>query len=80
MLAVVGNGNENFEVKLAQTTATGNIYSNLFDTTKLPSYALFPTISSGHGTSWGMSPPSAMSSRSTTRRPPSIWILPTCVE
>ena len=45
VVAVVGNGNVNFEVKLAQPAAGGNLYSNLFDTTKLPSYALFPTIS-----------------------------------
>ena len=45
VVAVVGNGNVNFEVKLAQPTTGGTLYSNLFDTTKLPSYALFPTIS-----------------------------------
>ena len=45
VVAVVGNGNANFEVKLAQMAAGGNLYSNLFDTTKLPSYALYPSIS-----------------------------------
>jgi hypothetical protein len=45
VVAVVGNGNVNFEVKLAPPSGGGNLYSNLFDTTKLPSYALFPTIS-----------------------------------
>ena len=46
VVAVVGNGNQNFEVALAPpATGGGGVYSNLFDTTKLPSYALFPTIS-----------------------------------
>jgi hypothetical protein len=46
VVAVVGNGNQNFQITLAPpTTAGSNVYSNLFDTTKLPSYALFPTIS-----------------------------------
>jgi hypothetical protein len=46
VVAVVGNGNQNFQITLAPpTTGGGDVYSNLFDTTKLPSYALFPTIS-----------------------------------
>jgi hypothetical protein len=45
VVAVVGNGNVNFEVKLALPAAGGDVYSNFFDTTKLPAYALFPTIS-----------------------------------
>ena len=45
VVAVVGNGNVNFEVKLALPAAGGDVYSNFFDTTKLPVYALFPTIS-----------------------------------
>jgi hypothetical protein len=44
VVAVVGNGDQNFEVALA-STAGGKTYSSLFDTTKLPSYAIFPTIS-----------------------------------
>jgi hypothetical protein len=43
VVAVVGNGDQTFEVALVQQP-TGE-YSNLFDTTKLPSYAIFPTIS-----------------------------------
>jgi hypothetical protein len=45
VVAVVGNGDRTFEVTLAQKTTGGDFYSNLFDTTKLPSYQLFPTIS-----------------------------------
>ncbi len=45
VVAVVGNGDVNFEVSLALPAAGGNVYSNFFDTTKLPVYALFPTIS-----------------------------------
>jgi hypothetical protein len=45
VVAVVGNGNVNFEVRLALPAAGGNVYSNFFDTTKLPTYALFPSIS-----------------------------------
>jgi hypothetical protein len=46
VVAVVGNGNQNFQITLAPpATGGGDVYSNLFDTTKLPSYALFPTIS-----------------------------------
>jgi hypothetical protein len=46
VVAVVGNGNQNFQITLAPpATGEGGVYSNLFDTTKLPSYALFPTIS-----------------------------------
>ena len=45
VVAVLGNGNQNFEVTLAPPATSGGIYSNLFDTTKLPAYALFPTIS-----------------------------------
>ena len=43
VVAVVGNGDHTFEVALIQQP-TGE-YANLFDTTKLPSYAIFPTIS-----------------------------------
>jgi hypothetical protein len=43
VIAVVGNGNQNFEVVL---TPQGNkLYSAFFDTTKLPDYTLFPTLS-----------------------------------
>jgi len=45
VVAVVGNGDRTFAVSLVLPTTGGNTYSNLFDTTKLPSYALFPTIS-----------------------------------
>ena len=45
VVAVVGNGDQNFEVKLVPLAVGGNVYSSLFDTTKLPSYALYPTIS-----------------------------------
>jgi hypothetical protein len=45
VVAVVGNGDQNFEVKLVPSTVGGNAYSSLFDTTKLPAYALYPTIS-----------------------------------
>ena len=45
VVAVVGNGDRTFEVALVLPTTGGKTYSNLFDTTKLPSYALFPTIS-----------------------------------
>jgi hypothetical protein len=45
VVAVVGNGDRNFEVALMLPAAGGKTYSSLFDTTKLPSYALFPTIS-----------------------------------
>ncbi|HJX66537.1 MAG TPA: hypothetical protein VJ860_21585 [Polyangia bacterium] len=45
VVAVVGNGDVNFEVRLALPAAGGNVYSNFFDTTKLPTYALFPSIS-----------------------------------
>jgi hypothetical protein len=46
VVAIVGNGNQNFQIALAPpTTGTGDVYSSLFDTTKLPAYALFPTIS-----------------------------------
>lgn len=45
VIAVVGNGDRNFEVALVVQPTGGKVYSNLFDTTKLPSYALFPTIS-----------------------------------
>ncbi len=44
IVAVVGNGNQNFEVTLL-STADSKVYSSLFDTTKLPTYAIFPTIS-----------------------------------
>ena len=46
VVAVVGNGDRTFEVALAPpASGGGKVYSNLFDTTKLPSYALLPTIS-----------------------------------
>jgi hypothetical protein len=46
VVAVVGNGDQTFSVTLVlQTTGGGSFYSNLFDTTKLPSYQIFPTIS-----------------------------------
>ena len=45
VVAVVGNGDHNFEIALILPGTGGKTYSNLFDTTKLPSYALFPTIS-----------------------------------
>jgi hypothetical protein len=43
VVAVVGNGDQTFEVALVQQP--NGDYANLFDTTKLPSYAIFPTIS-----------------------------------
>ncbi len=43
VIAVVGNGDQTFEVVLAPLG--GKLYSSLFDTTKLPSHALYPTIS-----------------------------------
>lgn len=43
VIAVVGNGDQNFEVVLSHQG--GSAYSSLFDTTKLPSFALYPTIS-----------------------------------
>jgi len=46
VVAVVANGDQTFQITLAPSTTVGsNVFSNLFDTTKLPSYALFPTIS-----------------------------------
>jgi hypothetical protein len=44
VIAVVGNGDENFEVTLVAAEGS-KTYSSLFDCTKLPSYALYPTIS-----------------------------------
>jgi hypothetical protein len=44
IVAVVGNGDKTFEVALLPGGG-GTTYTNLFDTTKLPSYALYPTIS-----------------------------------
>ncbi len=44
VVAVVGNGDQNFEVALVVDRGW-QVYSSLFDTTKLPSYAIFPTIS-----------------------------------
>jgi hypothetical protein len=43
VIAVVGNGDQNFEVALV--LQSGKTYGNLFDTTKLPSHTLYPTIS-----------------------------------
>ena len=43
VVAVVGNGDHTFEVALVKQPS--GEYSNLFDTTKLPSYTLYPTIS-----------------------------------
>jgi hypothetical protein len=44
VIAIVGNGDQNFEVALVAAEGS-KTYSSLFDTTKLPSYALYPTIS-----------------------------------
>jgi hypothetical protein len=44
VIAIVGNGDQNFEVTLVAAEGS-KIYSSLFDCTKLPSYALYPTIS-----------------------------------
>jgi hypothetical protein len=43
VIAVVAHGDVHFEVNLALDT--DGVYRHLFDTTKLPSYALYPSIS-----------------------------------
>jgi hypothetical protein len=43
VVAVVANGDVHFEINLVQ--GTDGIYRNLFDTTQLPSYAIFPSLS-----------------------------------
>jgi len=43
VIAVVAHGDVHFEVNLVETTA--GVYQQLFDTTKLPIYAIFPSIS-----------------------------------
>lgn len=43
VIAVVANGDIHFEVNLAK--GTDGIYRQLFDTTKLPSFAIYPSIS-----------------------------------
>jgi hypothetical protein len=45
VVAVVGNGDRTFSVTLVPQKTGGDSYANLFDTTKLPAYQIFPTIS-----------------------------------
>jgi hypothetical protein len=43
VIAVVAHGNAHFEVNLVQ--GTDGVYRQIFDTTKLPTWAIFPSIS-----------------------------------
>jgi hypothetical protein len=44
IIAVVAHGDVHFEVNLVEGAVPG-VYQQLFDTTKLPSWAIFPTVS-----------------------------------